>query len=190
MGTILMKCKSWGASLEINDEKQIMFCPYSGSKEFIEESDSVKQQRIKSDAYKTVEIGKQYFENEKNKREYSFRMTKFKAATIGIIVAIVVCVGLFCHPIRRFSNAFLPHKGKIQVTVSGISCDGKTLEAAETEFRAMGFSNITTSHQPFPLATLVRGEGESVFEVSIDGDSGFIKGDWFDPDAVVVISYY
>ena len=60
----------------------------------------------------------------------------------------------------------------------------------EKTFKEVNFSNITTSHQPFPLATLVRGEGESVFEVSIDGDSGFIKGDWFDPDAVVVISYY
>ena len=91
----------------------------------------------------------QHVENEINKREYSFRMTKFKAALIGIIVAIIVIFGLYFHPIRQLSNAF-PHKGKIQVTVSEIWCDGKTLEAAEAEFKSMGFSNIKTSHQPFP----------------------------------------
>lgn len=185
-----MQCKNCNAPLERENDRQIMFCPYCGTKLFIDESDTVKKQRIKSDTYRTVEQGWQYVEFEKYKRQYSLNIKKGIALASAIIFVLSFAFCLIFHPVRRFSNEFLPHDGQIQVTVSEVWYDGKNLDAAIEEFKAMGFTNIKTSHQISLLATVIRGFGDSVYHVSIDGDSEFIKGDCFDPDAVVVISYY
>ena len=48
MKTRKMKCNECGGTLELNEDRDIICCPYCGSKELIEESDEVKIERIKS----------------------------------------------------------------------------------------------------------------------------------------------
>lgn len=46
---ITMKCQDCGATMDIDPEKQIIYCPYCGSKHLIEESDDVKKARLDKD---------------------------------------------------------------------------------------------------------------------------------------------
>lgn len=79
MKTRKMKCNECGGILELNEDRDIICCPYCGSKELIEESDEVKIERIKS---------KERIEIEKDNKD------KFELI-IGSIVSIALFVGLF-----------------------------------------------------------------------------------------------
>ena len=79
MKTRKMKCNECGGTLELNEDRDIICCPYCGSKELIEESDEVKIERIKS---------KERIEIEKDNKD------KFELI-IGSIVSIALFVGLF-----------------------------------------------------------------------------------------------
>lgn len=50
VNTIRLTCQNCGSSMTFDNEKQIIACPYCGSKELIPESDNVKIERIKSES--------------------------------------------------------------------------------------------------------------------------------------------
>lgn len=54
--TILMRCKNCNGELTINENKNLILCPYCGSKEIILESDTVRAAQIHSQAYLNVEM--------------------------------------------------------------------------------------------------------------------------------------
>ena len=58
MRTYSMKCKSCGGVLNLSDDKEILFCPYCGSKELIEVSDDVKKAQIQAEAKRGIEKDK------------------------------------------------------------------------------------------------------------------------------------
>ena len=60
--SIQLKCKNCDRTLLIEKNKDILFCPYCGSKELIIESDAVKIQKIKLQTYKEIELEKQKIE--------------------------------------------------------------------------------------------------------------------------------
>lgn len=49
MVTKKLKCEECGGIMDINEDKKILFCPYCGSKELIEESDEVKIAKIETE---------------------------------------------------------------------------------------------------------------------------------------------
>lgn len=49
METISLKCKDCGGIVEVDPSKNVLFCPYCGSKSIIPESDQVKIARIKAE---------------------------------------------------------------------------------------------------------------------------------------------
>ena len=49
METISLKCKDCGGIVEVDPSKNVLFCPYCGSKAMIPESDKVKIARIKAE---------------------------------------------------------------------------------------------------------------------------------------------
>lgn len=49
METISLKCKDCGGIIEVDSSKNVLFCPYCGSKSMIPESDNVKIARIKAE---------------------------------------------------------------------------------------------------------------------------------------------
>ena len=102
-------CKSCGANLNIDPSQVMAICDYCGSSmlvsELINESDDVKIQKIKSQAYKDVEMGKQQLEAEriKNEAEKEKRQAdensveKFKKSKFSkVLIIFAVVSALFC----------------------------------------------------------------------------------------------
>lgn len=90
-----LKCKSCGGTLNVDENRTILCCPFCGSKELIQESDEVIIQRIKSQTYKDIELEKIKFESEKeqkkavDKQYNNFKKGKFSKV---LIVAFIICV--------------------------------------------------------------------------------------------------
>lgn len=62
---IRLKCQDCNGTLEIDEKREIAICPYCGSKNLIPESDNVKIERMRTNAYKDVELGKKTEETRK-----------------------------------------------------------------------------------------------------------------------------
>lgn len=66
METISLKCKDCGGIIDADPSKNVLFCPYCGSKSMIPESDQVRIARIKAE--ERIEREKER-QKAKNKRE-------------------------------------------------------------------------------------------------------------------------
>lgn len=63
---IHLKCQDCNGILEIDETHEIATCPYCGSKNLIPESDNIKIERMRTNAYKDVELGKTTEETKRN----------------------------------------------------------------------------------------------------------------------------
>ena len=73
MVTVSLRCKSCDGVLEIDDDREILFCPYCGSKELFLESDAIKVERMRTKAYRDVELGAQETAKELQMNEYEYK---------------------------------------------------------------------------------------------------------------------
>ena len=67
METISLRCKECGGIIEVDRSKNVLFCPYCGSKSIIPESDQVKIAKIKAE--ERIEREKER-QKAKTKREF------------------------------------------------------------------------------------------------------------------------
>ena len=49
-----MKCKKCDGDMTLSKDGKMLICPYCGTTELVDESDAVKTERIRQDAYKEV----------------------------------------------------------------------------------------------------------------------------------------
>ncbi len=92
---VQLHCKNCGAVMNMDEKSRIAVCPYCGSKELISESDAAAAERIKSNAYKEVEMEKLSREKEREKRqEEQDRLQKFKKGKFSkfIILLFIICL--------------------------------------------------------------------------------------------------
>ena len=91
--SVQLRCKSCNGIMNIDEDRSIMICPFCGSKEIIPEEDKVTVQRIKSNAFKDVEFGKQqiYREVELGKKELELKEdnSKFKQILICFVIILI-----------------------------------------------------------------------------------------------------
>lgn len=106
VNTIRLTCQNCGSSMTFDNEKQIIACPYCGSKELIPESDNVKIERIKSESALSqmqmsydIEMKKQQLAEEKRQRKNKENL-KLTAALWGFIVLCFFVIWL----ILKFGN--------------------------------------------------------------------------------------
>ena len=81
------------------------------------------------------------------------------------------------------------HDGEIKVSASSNELKGENYENVIERLEDMGFYNIETE----ALGDLVVGwfdKENAVKEITIDGDSKFSEGDWFDEGADIKITYH
>lgn len=98
--TIQMKCSDCNATMEVDPDKTLLYCPYCGSRKLIVESDAVKMTRIQTEAYKSVEMSKIQREKEQADEQKAEEFRKSKLA--GWCIAFtVICIVL---AIIAFSN--------------------------------------------------------------------------------------
>lgn len=87
METISLRCKECGGIIDADPSKNVMFCPYCGSKAMIPESDQVRIARIKAE--ERIEREKER-QKHKTKREfYTFTLPMIAIFATFIIIAIV-----------------------------------------------------------------------------------------------------
>lgn len=67
--TIQLICKKCGGTLKVDSNQSVLICPFCKSAELIMESDEVAIQRIKSNAYKEIELEKLKHEKEKEQQK-------------------------------------------------------------------------------------------------------------------------
>ncbi len=91
--TISLKCSSCNGVLQIEENREILSCPYCGSKELISESDAVKIARTQSDAYRDVEFGRQRTELEMRRMDLQERNREVSHKFFLWIIAYALILG-------------------------------------------------------------------------------------------------
>ncbi len=96
--TIRLVCKSCGGTLNTDESKRVLLCPYCGNKELIAENDSVAVEKIKSNTYKELELHRLEYKIRQDRQQElineaeSIKEGKFRTATV---IFFVVCI-IFC----------------------------------------------------------------------------------------------
>lgn len=86
METISLKCKDCGGIIDADPSKNVLFCPYCGSKSMIPESDQVRIARIK--ANERIEREKER-QKAKNKRELYMALPLIVGFASLLLMAII-----------------------------------------------------------------------------------------------------
>lgn len=90
--TIKLTCEDCGGEMNIEAERNVLTCPYCGSKKLIAESDEVTIARIN----KEVDTERMRFEKEKREYEEELRVKKNKEESTDIIKYSVYILILIC----------------------------------------------------------------------------------------------
>lgn len=86
METISLKCKECGGIIDADPSKNVLFCPYCGSKSMIPESDQVRIARIKAE--ERIEREKER-QKAKSKRELYMALPLIAFFICMLLMAIV-----------------------------------------------------------------------------------------------------
>lgn len=90
-------CQHCGSVMDYDDERQIVACPYCGSKELVGESDSVKIERIKSKTILSREKQSNDFELEKE--HYAEELRRRKNREDWIVISVIFAIFFIIIPI-------------------------------------------------------------------------------------------
>lgn len=88
MKTVKMKCKSCNGTLEMDESKSVIFCPYCGAKDLIIEDNEVKIAKIESDNRKDVEI---HESDNKVKMQWNAMKTDVVIYIAGLLLIAIMC---------------------------------------------------------------------------------------------------
>ena len=127
-------CKSCGAKLNVDVSQVMAICDHCGNSvlisELLNESDAVKVQKIKSQAYKDVEMGKQQLEAEKlkiasekeKKQAETTVVEKFKKSKFSkVLIAFTVISALMCAVAFNNSRILAGLVALVQIALFGAS---------------------------------------------------------------------
>ena len=127
-------CKSCGAKLNVDVSQVMAICDHCGNSvlisELLNESDAVKVQKIKSQAYKDVEMGKQQLEaeklkiaSEKEKQQAETTVVeKFKKSKFSkVLIAFTVISALMCAVAFNNSRILAGLVALVQIALFGAS---------------------------------------------------------------------
>ncbi len=118
--TIQLRCAACGGTLEVEEDSQILTCPYCGAKELIVESDDVKIERIRAKAKKEVELEKlKYNKEKKEKQEEEDRIAKFRRSLMRKFLIVCLVVFFIC-TIMAFTTGGSPLAGVIGLVQTGL----------------------------------------------------------------------
>lgn len=70
MAQVSLKCSQCNGDMTFDSNRKVFICKYCGNVESVDESDNVQIQRIKSQAYKDVEMARQQTELQKEQMYY------------------------------------------------------------------------------------------------------------------------
>lgn len=181
METSILKCKQCGGPMDYREGSKVLNCPHCGFSEIITESDAVIIERIRAEAYKETELGKQKIEKDADikKKAIKLKKTGLLIAALFLVLALLAAGFMIYHK---------QHEGKVRIKQSFTSYIGEDHEKVRRLFEEAGFVYV----EEIPQKTLTKQEQNQigvVSEVSIDGDASFEKG-WYSNKALISIYYY
>lgn len=88
---------------------------------------------------------------------------------------------------ETLEEAIAAHQGRRPVPDSAKKYAGRPYEEVTAEFQDAGFTNIIAQGQETKKSLFTK--AGAVVRVTVAGQTAFEKGDWFEPDAVIRISY-
>ena len=89
MNTIKLKCKECGGIMDRDENRPILYCPYCGSKELVEESDEVTKARIEASTRLKQNEQELSYKEKSDKKDAIESIVFFLCATIIIILALI-----------------------------------------------------------------------------------------------------
>lgn len=89
MKTISMICKDCGGTLDVNEDQNVVFCPYCGSKKLIVESDEVKKERLKLES-KLVDRQMKIDEREAMRQEKKDNQKQLYIVGVIILICFIL----------------------------------------------------------------------------------------------------
>lgn len=107
-----------------------------------------------------------------------------KLLKIGAVVLACLCIVVGC-----LSEKTADHTGQVQAPEDVTALEGQSYDTAAEAFAAAGFKNIRLEKAEDLITGWLTKDGE-VKTVTIDGENNFFKGDWFEPNVAVVITYH
>ncbi len=142
--TYELKCKSCGGTLNYEEGSDVLVCPYCGAREILAESDAVKIEKIRSDAYKEVELGRQKLmaaqmektakKNYRKTKTYVFSVILLILSAFGLLLAAAgnapACVVVALVQIGLLIVSILMMRGVIKGKLAGLSSLAVILAAA------------------------------------------------------------
>ena len=186
-----LTCPSCGATLEKPVESNYTFCSYCGTKCFVDDGvertehterfvDETEAKKIEADLEKER---LKYKENERNDK-FLIRLL------IGMFVIPLVIALIFwgTSAVRDGVNS-VSNQGKIKIPNDYSYYTGRDYRAVGTELTDLGFTNIDYETIEDLTVGWFAKEGEVKY-ISIDGDSSFSSGDYFEKDAHILITYH
>ena len=108
------------------------------------------------------------------------RSTKRRVWLLAVLLSAAALVGC----------STLSHRGKIQPPYSYDEVKGLDYQMVKEAFREAGFTWIYYDYVDDGGSLAVRGEGDSVAYVIVDGDDEFLSTSWYPEDAQIEIRYY
>ena len=196
-------CPSCKAELNIEKSKEYVKCEYCGSKVFLE--DGTKKVEVTKNINKSTKDETKIKEIESKERIKLKQMEleeerKMKIAKIVIISIIGISVLFFS--IKLISKAYesindwyeerqLNKERESQSQIPVSAEEAKEIHYTELveRLKNAGFTNIKT----MPIEDLVFGvltkDGE-VENITINGNSSFYKGEWFEKNSKILITYH
>ena len=99
--TIRLKCQECNGTMDVDESKHVLSCPYCGSKKLLVDSDEVKIEQIRSNERVDIEIGRQQVNRDveiakdKHKTELKKESRSFLQELACVILLIIIVAGMW-----------------------------------------------------------------------------------------------
>ena len=214
---ISVKCPECGASIDVEEGRQQIFCSYCGAKVMVQNDNEyiyhhIDEAQIKqAEVNQEVQLRKMEIIERKHAAAERTKKVKIILSVILVIVAIIfmglgfggdhfglMFPGLVCCYILMFmwmgnkdkdDDDDLDFGDKVKVPSSISDFESKNYASVEAMFTSAGFTNIKC----VPLNDLTIGllkKPGTVESITINGKSVTSGGKKYSPDAAVVIAYH
>ncbi len=91
--TLQCTCKNCGGTMNYDPEQSILLCPFCGAKEIVIEDEDITIARIRSDAYKEIELKKLEHQRRQDRNTVRAGGGRVKSGCFGIAILVI---GILC----------------------------------------------------------------------------------------------
>ncbi len=192
METTELVCKRCKGRLQHDEVSNRYWCPYCKTYVLINETERVTLQKIQAKNVKDIELGKKQIEKETElsrseiQKQITLDNNRVRIKKIRLAVLIILLVALI--PLGTWLGYRYAHKNEIKTPLSASEYCDRNYQDTYNLLSDAGFTNIEYVVSKSLLKSEKAKEGV-VTQVSINGNTSFSEGTWFDKQAQVKIAY-